>query len=142
FMYTGATNRGANPKAPLVQGNDFQLYGVTEAGGANGDGTVFKMTKAGVLTTLADFTGSFDPARGSNPVAPLLKLADGSFLGGTKFGGANNAGTIFKITSTATLTILIDLTGTGGANRGNWLTTGFVLGSDGNYYAATQYGGI
>ncbi len=142
FTFNGASNRGANPKAPLVQGNDLQLYGVTENGGTSGSGTVFKMTTAGVVTTLADFTGNSGPMRGFQAVAPLLKLTDGSFLGGTEFGGNSGAGTIFNVTSSGTFTTLIDLTGSGGANRGTALTTGFLLGSDGNYYAATQYGGV
>ena len=143
FTTNGASNRGANPMAPLVQGNDHQLYGVTQNGGTGGSGTVFKVTLAGVLTTLADFTGNSGAMRGYQSVAPLLKLADGSFLGGTSFGGNNSAGTIFNITSSGTFTTLIDLTGdTTGTNRGTSLTTGFILGTDGNYYAATQLGGI
>ena len=35
---------GVNPTAGLVQGIDGNFYGTTEAGGANNDGTVFKIT--------------------------------------------------------------------------------------------------
>jgi uncharacterized repeat protein (TIGR03803 family) len=143
FTSNGATNRGDSPMAPLVQGYDHLLYGTTQKGGAGGFGTLFKMTTAGVLTTLVDFTGNSGPMRGSQAVAPLLKLADGSFLGGTQYGGNNSDGTIFNVTSNGTFTTLIDLTGnTTDANRGTDFTTGFILGTDGNYYAATQLGGI
>jgi len=49
FNYTN----GANPYfMSLVQGTDGNLYGTTEGGGANGSGTVFKVTASGTLTTL------------------------------------------------------------------------------------------
>jgi uncharacterized repeat protein (TIGR03803 family) len=47
---------GATPvDTPLVQGADGNLYGTTLGGGANGAGTVFKMTAAGTVTTLYSF---------------------------------------------------------------------------------------
>ncbi len=46
---------GSGPQAPLVQGSDGNFYGTTTYGGPNGGGTVFKMTPAGVLTTLVAF---------------------------------------------------------------------------------------
>ncbi len=141
FTYNGANNRGANPAASLVQGNDQLLYGVTKNGGSGGSGTVFKVTTAGVLTTLADFTGG-DPIHGLNPIASLLKVADGSFIGATTFGGSFNAGTIFHVTSAGALTTTIEFTGSSGANRGSAAGTGLLIASDGNYYGATTYGGL
>src|SRR5271165_368285 len=47
---------GGNPYAGLVQGRDGNFYGTTsEAGGPHQAGTVFKITPAGVLTTLYSF---------------------------------------------------------------------------------------
>ena len=43
---------GANPYCRLVLGPDGAFYGTTFNGGANGDGTVFKITTDGTLTTL------------------------------------------------------------------------------------------
>lgn len=49
---------------PLVEGRDGNFYGVAQSGGfyrfevcGGGCGTVFKLTPAGVLTTLHDFNG-------------------------------------------------------------------------------------
>ena len=39
---------GANPQSSLVQGADGNFYGTTQDGGANGYGTVFKITPGGV----------------------------------------------------------------------------------------------
>ncbi len=46
---------GANPYAGLVQATDGNFYGTTHAGGADNDGTVFKITPSGNLTTLHSF---------------------------------------------------------------------------------------
>ena len=43
---------GANPQSFLVQGTDGNFYGTTQDGGANGYGTVFKITPGGLLTTI------------------------------------------------------------------------------------------
>jgi uncharacterized repeat protein (TIGR03803 family) len=139
FTFSGAVNRGAMPMTSLTLGDDQLLYGVTRDGGMGGFGTVFKVTTAGVLTTLMEFSTS-DP-RGLSPLASLLKLADGTFLGATTTGGASNAGTLFHVTPAGVLTTVIDFTDNGATNRGSAPATGMVPGSDGNYYGATQYGG-
>src|SRR5208282_398944 len=47
---------GANPQAGLIQATDGNFYGTTTFGGANSDGTVFKITPSGgTLTTLYSF---------------------------------------------------------------------------------------
>src|SRR5208337_3098160 len=46
---------GGNPYAGLVQASDGNFYGTTFERGANGDGTVFKITPGGTLTTLYSF---------------------------------------------------------------------------------------
>ena len=84
--FTGTTD-GANPYVGLVQGNDGDFYGATGSGGANGGyGTVFKITAAGVLTTLHAFTGGID---GANPYGALVQNTDGNFIGTTYHGGTN-----------------------------------------------------
>jgi uncharacterized repeat protein (TIGR03803 family) len=76
-----------------VQGSDGNFYGTTYAGGANGDGTVFKITPSGTLTTLYNFAGS----DGVAPLAGLVQGSDGNFYGTTQQGGANNVGTVFRL---------------------------------------------
>ena len=61
-----------------------------DAGGASGGGTVFKLTPAGVRTTLHDFDYGTE---GCNPVAALIQDSDGNFYGTTQGGGTFGGGT-------------------------------------------------
>jgi uncharacterized repeat protein (TIGR03803 family) len=76
---------GATPSSPLVQGLDGNFYGTTGGGGANQDGTLFKITATGTLTTLHNFCSQSDCADGLFPSALVLST-DGNFYGTT--GGA------------------------------------------------------
>ena len=64
---------GASPIS-LVQAGDGNLYGMTRFGGGGGDGTLFKITTDGALTTLHVFIG----IDGTNPYGGLIQAADGS----------------------------------------------------------------
>jgi uncharacterized repeat protein (TIGR03803 family) len=86
---------GSNPFAGLVQGKDGGYYGTTEEGGANGLGTVFRVTAEGEFTTLHAFDGS----DGSNPEAGLTRADEDASYGTTANGGPHGGGVIFKIQS-------------------------------------------
>src|SRR5215471_6612924 len=58
---------GGVPLARLTVGADGNLYGVTPVGGAATNGTIFKATLSGTLTTLH----SFQPVDGDIPRTPL-----------------------------------------------------------------------
>ena len=134
YIFTGG-NDGSQPQAGLIQGTDGNFYGTTSYGGANGDGTVFKLTPAGALTTLYTFTGGAD---GSFPVAGLVQGSDGSFYGTASAGGdANGDGTIFKVTPAGAFTVLHPFAGSDGYQPVGKL----VLGRDGNFYGAAFEGG-
>jgi uncharacterized repeat protein (TIGR03803 family) len=109
---------GNYPLGSLIEGKDGNLYGTTSNGGANGAGTIFKMTKAGKLTVLKQLNPATD---GRSPKGSLLQASDGSFYGTTSAGGKNNAGTIFKITSGGNFSVLrhLDLITDGGAPFGS-----------------------
>src|SRR5262245_36752568 len=63
-------NDGSQPFfMTLVIGNDGNLYGTTQYGGAHNLGTVFSITPTGTLTTLHSFAGP--PSDGATPTAGL-----------------------------------------------------------------------
>jgi uncharacterized repeat protein (TIGR03803 family) len=133
YSFTGG-NDGASPEAALVQGSDGLLYGTTYHGGTNGYGGVFKITTNGAFTPLYAFTGGTD---GANPVSALVQGSDGNFYGTASYGGTNNSGTLFKITSSGTFTRLHMFTG---GDDGAYPDGGLVQGSDGSLYGAASGG--
>jgi len=133
--FTG--NDGANPYAALVQGSDGNFYGTTR-GGTEGPGTVFKITPAGTLTTLHVFTNGSD---GGDPSGTLTEDGQGAFLGTTQGGGANNWGTIFKISSSGTLTTVYDFCSKANCSDGSQPVAGLIRASDGSFYGTTDIGG-
>jgi uncharacterized repeat protein (TIGR03803 family) len=65
------------PRAGLIQGADEFLYGTTNLGGANSQGTVFKILPNGAgFQVMAAFNCAVT-ANGCNPQAGLIQLADG-----------------------------------------------------------------
>jgi uncharacterized repeat protein (TIGR03803 family) len=134
WSFTGGMD-GGEPSAGLALGIDGNFYGTTVSGGANGWGTVFKITPAGTLTTLAQFNFA---TNGANPVAGLVQGSDDNFYGTTLNGGAARLGTVFQITPSGTLTTLFNFEGVpNGSNPG----VGLVQGSDSNFYGSTRDGG-
>ena len=106
------TNDGASPQAGLSLASDGNFYGTTQFGGSANLGTVFKMTPAGVVTTLHSFGDGSVTNDGAQPVAALmqdnsLSLGTGTiaFIGTTLQGGAQGVGTLFAISSSGTVQI-------------------------------------
>src|SRR5580765_2206603 len=80
----------------LVQGPDGNFYGTTAQGGPRGSGTVFRVTPAGVFTTLVSDQ--------QNPAAGLVVGNDGLLYGMTSAGGGfGGFGTVFKMTTNGAL---------------------------------------
>ena len=142
--FAGNPTDGAFPIAGLVQATDGNFYGTTSAGGSYvgngyGDGTVFKMTPAGTLTTLHSFAGN--PTDGANPMAGLAQATDGNFYGTTYDGGASDLGTVFKITPSGVLTTLSSFCTQGTCPYGFYPYAGIIQATDGNFYGTAYEGG-
>jgi uncharacterized repeat protein (TIGR03803 family) len=132
---------GAQPYAGLVQATDGYLYGTTEGSGANGGGTVFKMTPSGTLTTLYSFCSQSGCPDGSDPEAGLVQAANGDFYGTTRVGGTNSGGTVFRITPGGTLTTLYSFCSQSACTDGSSPQSALVQATNGDLYGTTGYGG-
>ncbi|MFD0894221.1 hypothetical protein KBB96_09425 [Luteolibacter ambystomatis] len=130
------TNGGTPVGELLLQGNILTgtFYGVTRTGGTADKGTVFKMTPAGALTTLASFTG----ANGSTPQAGLAFGADGNFYGTTEKGGTYDLGTLYRITPEGVLTTVVSFDGT----NGSYPWSRLISAPGGYLYGTTSSGGL
>jgi uncharacterized repeat protein (TIGR03803 family) len=93
--FFGVGNDGAAPMAGLAMDSAGNLYGTTQIGGANGSGTVFKISAVGTESTLYSFEGG--TTDGSGPTADLIIDSAGNLYGTTGSGGPNNDGTVFKM---------------------------------------------
>lgn len=139
FTGTSGGIPGSVPHA-LTLHTDGNFYGVTQAGGTNGFGTVFKMTAAGVVSTLVNFSGTAGTRPGAQPVGPLV-FSGNLLYGVTKTGGAGNFGVLFEVSTTGTWRILGEFTGTAGARPGANPAGGLMLNTDGALYGCTEFGG-
>jgi uncharacterized repeat protein (TIGR03803 family) len=132
----GNCTDGASPQAGLIHDAAGNLYGTTSVGGANGDGTVFKLSPAGVETVLYSFAGGAD---GANPLAGLIRDEDGNLYGTTSAGGSSGQGTVFKVDPAGTETVLYSFTG---GTDGGYPEAGLVRDEKGNLYGTTFFGGL
>jgi uncharacterized repeat protein (TIGR03803 family) len=141
---SGCTD-GESPSAGLVQATNGYLYGTTIYGGANGYGTVFKITPSGALTTLYTFCSQPDCADGLQPYAALIQATNADLYGTTYDGGANGTGgTVFRITPGGTLRTLHSFCSEGtnpSCTDGENPEAGLIQGTDGNLYGTTSGGG-
>ena len=141
-LYSFCTKRncadGALPYAGLIQGTDGSLYGTASAGGYEGQGTFFKITPTGTLTTLYEFCGLGCP---NEPEGALVQAASGEFYGTTFNGGSGSNGTVFSITPGGKLTTLYSFCTQSNCTDGALPYAGLVLGTDGNFYGTTVFGG-
>ena len=137
----GIGNSGARPNG-LVLGRDGNLYGTTETNGGFASGTVFRISTEGELTTLINFTGDGVENRGREPDAALVEGVDGDLYGTTRGGGANDLGTIFKMSPSGQLVTLVEFTGTTGQRLGAEPRSALVQANDGNFYGTTFRGGV
>ena len=126
---------GANPAGGLIMDSSGNVYGTTDFGGPDNDGTVFELAKgSSTITTLAYFGG----ADGEGPSGSLIMDSAGNLYGTTQVGSANDDGTVFEVANqSGTITVLASFTGTNGSTPYG----GVIMDSAGNLYGTTFYGG-
>ncbi len=140
FTGTAGTAKGSVPHT-LMRHPDGDFYGVTEAGGANGFGTAFRLTPGGAVTTLTEFTGTSGLRKGASP-AGSLTFSGATLYGVTRDGGAGGLGVVYSLTTAGGFTLMAEFTGTAGAKPGANPAGGLFLNSDGALYGTTEFGGV
>ena len=141
FCAQGVCADGGFPTAGLVQDTNGYFYGATTLGGANDDGTIFKISPSGTLTTLYSFCAQTGCGDGANPNAALVQATNGDFYGTTYGGGAHGYGTIFKMTRPGMLTTLYNFCPEYPCPDGGYPYAVLVQATSGDLYGTTQSGG-
>lgn len=134
---------GAHPSAGLLRDGNGNLYGTTRDGGTKssictnvGCGVVFKLDPSGHETVLHSFKGGHGD--GDSPEAALISDGNGNLYGTTVAGGAHNDnGTVFKVTTNGTFSLLYSFRG----SDGSFPAARLLRDDQGNFYGTTAMGG-
>jgi len=133
YSFTGDP---AGPEGPLVQGTDGNLYGTTAEGGTTGNGTIFKITTGGTLTTIYSFCPE-NQCSGGVASSALIQAANGNFYGAASI----DAGVVFEVTPSANLTTVYSFCSQANCADGYIPNGPLLQGMDGNFYGTTDAGG-
>ena len=128
---------GADPEELTMVELNGLLYGTTDGGGINDDGTLFSFDPmTGVVNTVHFF---LDTVSGENPFGPLF-TENGKIYGLTSDDGpTGDNGTIFEYDPLLdTLKTLVEFD----SNQFDGFTTRFQIGADGNFYGVSSQGGF
>jgi uncharacterized repeat protein (TIGR03803 family) len=134
YTFTGGAD-GGYPYAGVLLDSKGNIYGTTYLGGASGQGTVFRLSTTGKEKVLYSFTGGAD---GGSPSARLIWNAKGNLCGTTYYGGASNAGVLFKLDNKGKETVLHSFDY---ANDGGYPTARLIRDAAGNLYGTASAGG-
>jgi uncharacterized repeat protein (TIGR03803 family) len=144
ILYTFHNTDGQGPMGTLVFDSAGNLYGTTQFGGTEGDGTVFELTRTHDHWS-EQVLHSFDLSKsdGYEPETALVFDKNGNLYGTTLFGGSvgQGWGTAFELSPngknwTETILHVFNEHAVGGG-----YPSGPVLDKQGNLYGATTLGG-
>jgi uncharacterized repeat protein (TIGR03803 family) len=136
--FDGSAADGNIPQFGLLRESAGNMYGTSAGGGDNNVGTVYEINAAGKETVLYKFTGN--PASDGGGPAGVLALDKAGNLYGTTVigGGIGHQGTVFKVDSAGTETVLYSFTG---GIDGSAPYAGVIRDAAGNLYGTTYAGG-
>ena len=143
YSFGANPSDAAGPQSGLLRDPAGELYG-TAGGGANGGGTVFKLSADGKETVLHSFAeiGSIG-GDGSVPVAGLVSDGAGNLYGTTSVGGnpscLHGCGTVFELQKTGEETVLYSFAGA--PADGSYPDSTLLRDAAGNLYGVTSLGG-
>jgi uncharacterized repeat protein (TIGR03803 family) len=139
--FTGGADGLGGSAGRLLLDAAGDLYGVNTVGGANGFGNVYKLVQSKgqwQLTTLYSFK---DQPDGASPYGGVIFDKNGNLYGTTYYAGANDVGTVYKLTRNGdswTESVLYSFKG--GTDGDSPIST-LVSDGQGNMYGTTSDGG-
>ena len=145
FTYDSKTDtfpNGLSPEAALIQGPDGNFYGTTAGGGKQtwrqpSPWARFSRCRPREIYWVR--SRSMEVLDIAFPNAPLVLGTDGAFYSTSyNSGGGLASGAVYQFSAAGVVTVLHGFNDTPDGNVPNG---GLVLGSDGNFYGTTEYGG-
>jgi uncharacterized repeat protein (TIGR03803 family) len=139
--FTGGADGLGGSAGRLIFDAAGNIYGASTVGGVNGKGTIFQLTHtqgAWVLKTLYAFKDTPD---GALPYGGVIFDKAGNLYGTTYYAGANDFGTVYKLThSNGSWTERVLYSFKGGSDGGSPIST-LVADAKGNLYGTNSEGG-
>jgi uncharacterized repeat protein (TIGR03803 family) len=139
--FTGGVDGSSGSAGRMILDRAGSLYGVTTVGGANGKGVAFQFTHSQTGWTLLPLYAFKDQPDGALPYGGLILDRAGNLYGTTYYAGANDVGTVYKLThanGSWTETVLYNFKG--GTDGSSPIST-LVSDAAGNLYGTTSDGG-
>jgi len=139
--FTGGNDGAGGSAGRLIFDAAGNIYGTATVGGANGDGTVFELSLVEGRWQLKTLYAFKDQPDGALPYGGVVLDKSGNLYGTTYYAGANDVGTVYKLTRGAnswTETVLYSFKG--GTDGSSPIST-LVADSAGNLYGTTSDGG-
>lgn len=96
--FTGGNDGSSASAGRLIFDAAGNIYGVTTVGGAHGDGVVFELTYLQGAWRLLPLYAFRDQPDGALPYGGLIFDKAGNLYGTTYYAGANDVGTVYKLT--------------------------------------------
>jgi uncharacterized repeat protein (TIGR03803 family) len=141
--FTGGADGGSGSAGKMILRYGL-LYGAATTGGNYGSGVVFELRSLGVrgwrFRTIYSFAGQPD---GSFPYGALLFGRRGNIYGATYYGGTNNIGAVYELSSSPVAqSVEKVLYSFQGGSDGNSPIGNLVFDNTGNLYGTTSEGGL
>jgi uncharacterized repeat protein (TIGR03803 family) len=131
---------GIYPESGLIADKAGNLYGTTQSGGANKDGTVYRLAPDGTETVLYSFCSKPQCADGFSPLAGVVADDRGNLFGTASNGGAANAGLVFKLARDGAETVLYTFCSVQNCADGSYPNS-VIRDKAGNLFGSTAAGG-
>ncbi len=136
--FVGGESDGEFPMyTSLVMDKTGNLYGITEQGGPDNLGLVYKLSPSGKFTLLHGFLGG--ATDGCYPYGTPAMDSKGNLYGTAYKCGSSGEGMVWKVTKKGAETVLHNFAG--GSSDGAYPYAGVIMDAKGNFYGDTAYGG-
>jgi len=106
YDFSGSPD-GQDPYGDLILGSNGLLYGMTNTGGTNNNGTIFTCSLSGTEQVIHSFGSGSD---GNSPLGSLIEASNDTLYGMTSAGGSSGVGQFFKCSLAGTESGILDFT--------------------------------